>query len=129
MPFQLPRPEMTGVWQANDGGTYYMREIHSEGRNLLWWFGMSGDKGVTWTNVFRGEIINTTSPSLYTVSREWIDLPWGFSRGAGTLTLDLSVVGREQGMTLEKRSGTGSGFAGSEWKPLPWELGGRLPGS
>jgi hypothetical protein len=106
-----------------------MREIHSEGRNLLWWFGRSPDNGATWTNVFRGEIINTTSPSLYTVSGEWIDLPLGSSRGAGTLTLDLYVVGRERGMEMEKRSGTGSGFAGSEWKPLPWESGGRLPGT
>jgi len=32
-----PGSDLTGVWHANDGGTYYLRLL---GRTV-WWFGMS----------------------------------------------------------------------------------------
>jgi hypothetical protein len=42
--------DMNGVWRANDGGTYYVRQVGND----VWWVGMSADGGKTWTNVFKG---------------------------------------------------------------------------
>src|SRR5437879_4941641 len=39
--------DLTGRWTANDGGTYYIRQLGNE----LWRYGESGDGGRSWTNV------------------------------------------------------------------------------
>jgi hypothetical protein len=76
---------LTGVWQANDGGTYYLRH---NGLNV-WWNGMSGgNDGRTFNNVFRGEI--KWLPNEMRISGEWIDLPRGTHMHSGTL--DLRIV-------------------------------------
>jgi hypothetical protein len=36
---------VSGLWKANDGGTYYLHAIG----NTLWWVGLSGDDGRSWT--------------------------------------------------------------------------------
>src|SRR5262245_33655369 len=41
---------VSGAWKANDGGTYL---LHAVGPTI-WWVGMSGDDGRSWTNVFKG---------------------------------------------------------------------------
>ena len=43
---------LTGRWSANDGGTYYLRQLGDQ----LWWYGQSGDGGATWSNVYQGVI-------------------------------------------------------------------------
>lgn len=44
---------LTGTWKANDGGTYYMRNIGND----VWWRGISSnDDGKTFSNVLKGQI-------------------------------------------------------------------------
>jgi len=90
---------VSGAWQANDGGTYH---LHAVG-DTIWWVGVSGDDGRTWTNVFRG----TRNGNI--IDGEWADVR-GKSWGNGTLKLRIS------GTTfMEKIGGTGSGFGGKRW--------------
>jgi hypothetical protein len=44
---------LTGIWKANDGGTYYIRNIDND----VWWLGISSnDDGKTFSNVLKGQI-------------------------------------------------------------------------
>lgn len=95
---EAPR-HVSGVWKANDGGTYRVHVID----DTVWWVGMSGDEGRTWMNVFKG----TRTGNV--IEGEWADVrgkAWGF----GTLKLRIS------GTTfMEKVGGSGSGFGGRRW--------------
>ena len=99
-------PSLTGIWQANDGGTYYLRQIG----NVLWWNGMSGGTdGRTFNNVFRGTITPTTN----TIAGEWADVPRGTVMGSGTLGLKIINP-----TTLQKVTQTGSGFGATTWQKV-----------
>ena len=99
-------PALTGVWQANDGGTYYLRQIG----NVLWWNGMSdGNDGRTFNNVFRGTITSTTG----TIIGEWADVPRGTIMGYGTLSLKIINP-----TMIQKVSQTGSGFGATTWQKV-----------
>jgi hypothetical protein len=90
---------VSGVWKANDGGTYHLHAIGS----TIWWVGMSVDDGRSWTNVFKG----TRNGNI--IDGEWADVR-GQAWGHGTLKLRIS------GTTfMEKIDGTGSGFGGIRW--------------
>jgi hypothetical protein len=107
-PLQQPsqQPALTGVWQANDGGTYYLRQIE----NVLWWNGMSGgNDGRTFNNVFKGTITSTTG----TIIGDWTDVPRGTVMGYGTLSLKITNP-----TTIQKVSQTGSGFGATTWQKV-----------
>lgn len=102
----LPSVALTGIWQANDGGTYYLRQIG----DVLWWNGMSGgNDGRTFDNVFRGTITSTTN----TIAGEWADVPRGTVMGSGTLGLKIINP-----TTLQKVTQTGSGFGATTWQKV-----------
>ncbi len=95
---ESPR-SVSGLWTANDGGSYHVRKIG----NTLWWLGMSADNGRTWTNVFRGTISGDV------IDGEWTDIR-GRNSGNGALKLQIS------GTTSMRTIGSsGSGFGGSRW--------------
>jgi hypothetical protein len=104
------RNDITGTWTCDDGGTYYMRRI---GR-VVWWIGMSGDGGRSFTNVFQGSWQpNTASeePADFgTVAGDWSDVPKGSSGQSGTLRLSFRFS-----QELWKRGQTGP-FGGSRWR-------------
>jgi hypothetical protein len=109
-PDEPPKPpfSLTGVWQANDGGTYYLRHI---GYNTLWWNGMSGgNDGRSFNNVFKGTI---TWGTTNTVNGEWADVPRGTIMGYGTLNLKITSP-----TTLQKVSQFGSNFGGVTWQKV-----------
>ncbi len=89
---------MDGTWKANDGGTYYVRQVG----NQVWWFGESKKNG--FSNVFRG------NRSGNTVTGMWADIKGG--TGSGTLTFVISGTNSVGGW--KKQSATG-GFGGSIW--------------
>jgi len=100
----LPRgPVLTGAWKADDGGIYYIRQIG----NTVWWAGLSGDGGRSFTNVFQG----TREGSL--IVGNWADVPQGQILGGGSLTLSINAT--SQGIELRRHSETG-GFGGSIWQ-------------
>lgn len=92
-------PSLSGVYKANDGGTYRIREAGP----TVWWLGRSADNGESWTNVFKG----TRNGSI--ISGQWADLHNG---GDGTGALTLKVTKNFQ-LVLVKAAG--SGFGGTRW--------------
>ena len=95
---------ITGVWKANDGGTYIVRRVQG---TVVWWIGKSGDNGASWTNVFTG-VINGNI-----INGEWADLV--HNNGVGTLQLKIQGAIGTGVNGFDKIGGTGSGFGGSHW--------------
>lgn len=91
--------DLTGVWNADDGGTYYLRQVG----NSLWWFGRSGDGGASWSNVFHGVVQGNRADGA------WADVPMGRIMGSGEM--HLSVVSLDR-LVASNKSG---GFGGSVW--------------
>lgn len=55
----LAQSNLTGIWTADDGGVYYVRQSG----NAVWWVGFSSEaglsdfhRGLKFTNVFHGPI-------------------------------------------------------------------------
>lgn len=89
---------MTGTWKANDGGTYYVREVGTS----IFWLGESKKNG--FTNVFRGTRTGNT------VVGSWADI----KGGTGSGSLSLTIIGTKGVLGFKQKSSTG-GFAGSNW--------------
>jgi hypothetical protein len=80
-----PPPPLTGVWQSNDGGTYYLRQIG----NVVWWIGLSGgNDGRTYSNIFKGTI-TTLAGYENVIEGEFVDVPRGAIMNSGKLLLDI----------------------------------------
>ena len=95
--------DLNGVWKANDGGLYYVRQVGTD----IWWVGMSADEGRSWTNVFRG------TKNGATVVGEWADVPRGGANANGMLKLTVQENnGTIAGFTRTEVTG---GFGGSAW--------------
>jgi hypothetical protein len=105
--WSLPRPfaNLTGVWGANDAGTYYVREIGP----TVWWLGLSVDEGRTFANVFRGTLQSGRFVG------EWADVPLGGTSGSGTLALTGSAGDLSTNLTRASETG---GFSGQSWRKL-----------
>jgi hypothetical protein len=111
--FRQPRPgaDLTGVWHANDVGTYYLRQVDGK---VLWWLGLSRDQGRAFANVFQGTIQNNT------ITGDWVDVPLGTrgARSSGRLRLigdGSSQLGATTTLRAVERTG---GFGGSVWNKL-----------
>jgi hypothetical protein len=83
-----PDADLTGVWAATDGGTYYVRQLG----NTVWWLGLSADQGRTFANIFEGTIRTRTVDDrrVTRIEGEWADVPVGGSgsaRNNGRLTI------------------------------------------
>jgi hypothetical protein len=94
-----------GVWSANDGGTYWIRQIG----NCLYWTGFSGpldspSMGRSFSNVYVGTV------GLLTVKGSWADVPRGGTKGSGTLTVRIRST-----RLLTKRRTTGAPFTATIW--------------
>ncbi|HEX9320408.1 MAG TPA: hypothetical protein VF884_15855, partial [Nitrososphaeraceae archaeon] len=96
--------DLTGIWTADDGGTYYIKQLG----NMVWWLGMSGNNGESFTNIFRGMIQDNNK-----IDGEWTDVPKGDTRNHGILFLNISS-NFSNGTQLQKIEQTG-GFGGSVW--------------
>jgi hypothetical protein len=90
---------LTGVWEANDGGTYTITQTGAE----ITWEGVSRDGGRTWSHTFNGVIRNNT------IVGRFFDHPPGRVRNAGELTLRIVDANR-----LEMLVPSGH-FGGSVW--------------
>jgi hypothetical protein len=98
--------KLTGVWEANDDGIYYLRET---GDGRLWWFGT--DVGRTTGNTFSNVAVGQIDGDV--IQLEWADVPYGTMLKRGNLTVQVSADGH----TLTKIEATG-GFGGSIWTLL-----------
>jgi subtilisin family serine protease len=102
---------LTGVYNANDGGRYYMRQ---NGPTTLYWAGLSGGgAGTAFTNVFRGTEQGVPST---TIAGQWCDVPRGTILNCGSLTIRMTSP------TTFARIADGGylgSFGGSQWTKLP----------
>ncbi|HYU95464.1 MAG TPA: hypothetical protein VE989_04795 [Sphingomicrobium sp.] len=87
-----------GLWLGDDGGTYYVRVLKHD----VFWVGMSGDNGRSWTHVFHG------IPKGFEISGEWADVRG--NKGAGAMS--VRVIGTTQ---MVRKEALGSGFAATRW--------------
>lgn len=91
--------DLTGTWNCDDGGRYYIRQFGP----TVWWYGEHDPNSPDWSNVMRGTI------SGHTINADWTDVPKGSIMQYGMLTLNIESNNR-----ISAISKTG-GFAGSVW--------------
>lgn len=97
-------PNITGVWNCNDGGRYYIRQV---GRRVVWAGLSDGGTGAVFTNVFRGTRIGNV------VTGAWFDVPRGVTLNRGTLTFEVFI--NANGVLSLRRLAQTGGFGGSQW--------------
>jgi hypothetical protein len=104
--------DLTGVWQCDDGGLYYIRQ-GTDGS--VTWAGVQDSgfhKGMEFTNVFSGSLTDGGS----FVRGEWADVPRGATAGSGIIL--LGIWDDASGLRLEQvPEETTGGFGGSKWLP------------
>jgi hypothetical protein len=98
--------DLTGVWNVDDGGLYYLRQMG----DCVWWFGTSlreiGEGNQDgFANVAVGRVFGDE------LRFDWADVPLGGILGGGTLTLRIEPNGDR----LVKVTESGTGFGGSTW--------------
>jgi hypothetical protein len=91
--------DLTGVWNCDDGGMYYIRQLGT----TIWWYGEHDPIAPDWSNVMRGTVIGST------INADWTDVPKGSIMQYGLLTLQIQSNNR-----IVATSKTG-GFGGSVW--------------
>jgi len=96
--------DITGKWNGNDGGIYYIRQIGND----IWWFGTnvltSGPEFNTFSNVLHG------TRSGLTIDAEWQDVPLGDTKSKGDISLTIASTGEK----ISTKSSSG-GFGGNTW--------------
>jgi hypothetical protein len=103
--------DLTGLWQADDGGVYVVRQIE----DTVWWLGLSNAgafyPGLAFCNVFSGKMVEQL------VYGQWSDVPRGATANHGDMTLLYidSAHTAEQELHTDVVSG---GFGGSTWRRL-----------
>ena len=80
-PGQAQAPDLTGLWQDENGATYRLRQV---GDRLFW----MADGRPAWLNVFVGQVAGGT------ITGDWADLPDGNLRQAGRLVLRIESADR-----------------------------------
>ena len=91
--------DLTGVWNCDDGGKYYIRQIG----NTIWWYGDNNPDSPGFSNVMNGTICGNI------ITLNWADVPKGRTLNSGIMTLKIESSNR-----ISAISKTG-GFGGSVW--------------
>ncbi|MGB5100506.1 MAG: hypothetical protein WBN94_07920 [Methanothrix sp.] len=91
--------DLTGVWNCDDGGIYYVRQLGT----TVWWYGELDPNTPNWSNVMRGAISGNM------INADWSDVPKGSVMQNGNLVLQIASNNK-----LVAISKTG-GFSGSVW--------------
>jgi hypothetical protein len=94
-----PPTDLTGVWNCDDGGKYYIRQLG----NKIWWYGESNPNSPGWSNVMYGTINGNT------INGNWADVPKGGSLNNGIMKL---MIESNNKMSATQKTG---GFGGSVW--------------
>jgi hypothetical protein len=100
---------ITGVWECNDGGTYYIRNLGRE----VWWFGHGVHPHQSFANVAFGQVEG--EGDTRTLKLRWADVPAGTTNAYGRLVLQLNFsiqLNRVTHMSAAEHSGY---FGGSLW--------------
>ena len=98
-PFAPASADLTGVWNCDDGGKYYLRQL----TNMIWWYGEANPTSPRWSNVMNGVIEGNT------INGNWADVPKGSVMSGGIMVLSIESNNR---LRASKKTG---GFGGSVW--------------
>jgi hypothetical protein len=104
--------DLTGVWQCDDGGLYYIRQA---GDGSVTWAGLQDSgfhNGMAFTNVFSGSL---SGDGL--VTGQWADVPRGATASSGTMVLAIADDAPGLRLLLRVDPDTTGGFGGSTWLP------------
>ncbi len=91
--------DLTGVWNCDDGGIYYVRQLGA----TVWWYGELDPNTPNWSNVMKGSISGNM------INADWSDVPKGSVMQNGNLV--LQIVSNNNLVAISKTGG----FAGSVW--------------
>jgi hypothetical protein len=90
---------LTGVWNCDDGGIYYIRQLG----NKIWWYGETDPNTPEWSNVMYGTVNDRT------INGNWADVPKGTVFQNGEITVNIESNNR---LSVIQKTG---GFEGSVW--------------
>jgi hypothetical protein len=96
--------DITGKWNGNDGGIYYIRQIGND----IWWFGTNVFNAGSEFNIF-SNVLHGTRSGL-TIDAQWQDVPLGDTKSKGDISLTIAPTGEK----ISKKSASG-GFGGNTW--------------
>ena len=103
---------LTGIWKANDGGTYYIRNIDND----VWWLGISSnDDGKIFSNILKGQIHTNNK----TITADWSDIPRGTNGYYGKLALSIdsnTMLHKVNERNYNKSGGPSCCFGASKWQ-------------
>ena len=109
---QEPTISLTGVWECDDGGLYYLRQ--GPDRSVIW-AGLHDSgfhKGLDFTNVFHGWL----TADGRALAGDWVDVPRGATANSGTLA--VGILDDADGFRLVRVDDeTTGGFGGRVWRP------------
>jgi hypothetical protein len=101
---------ITGVWECNDGGIYYIRNLGRE----VWWFGHGVHPHQSFANVAYGQVEGEGGSSR-TLKLRWADVPAGTTNIYGRLVLLLSFSIQLNRVTHMSATESSGHFGGSHW--------------
>ncbi len=96
---------LSGTWEVDSPTSvtpYYVRQVG----NLVWWLGVSGDNGQSFTNVFCGQRNGDDFAGT------WMDVPRGATHSSGNLSLTFYQQGVFDRFKVTSVSG---GFGNTDW--------------
>jgi hypothetical protein len=101
---------LTGVWECDDGGKYYISQV--DGDNIFWFGQATGSSHFSFANVFFGKLADIDGTGVG-VSGQYGDIPTGSDRYVGEITLQVSHTWSE--MNITQSDGI---FGGKHFKKL-----------
>jgi TIR domain len=100
---------ITGVWECNDGGIYYVRNLGRE----VWWFGHGVHPHQSFANVAYGQVEGEGDKR--TLKLRWADVPAGTTNIYGRLVLLLSFSIQQNRVTHMSATESSGRFGGEHW--------------
>ena len=107
--------DLTGTWQADDGGTYYLHQTS----NILWWYGEATAINPSFSNVFMGTVQpiaqcenHPTLKVIGTINGNWADVPKANFSQMYSDVIQLDIDPTSNILTSNPKL---SGFSGGVW--------------
>src|SRR5262249_34378598 len=109
------RPNLTGAWGADDGATFYLRQIGA----AVWLLGLSRGREVpvpdgvtpipTYATVFLGALVDHADGSA-TLSGEGATVPYASAAGGASYQVTFSVMANRKQLVLTTCAGSFCGL-------------------
>jgi hypothetical protein len=115
-PGKSVRPNLTGAWGSDDGGTYYVRQMGDK----IWWLGLRRNRDPIMsssavpipnpTNVFEGTISSYKADGTAVISGNAVTVPKGGESGGEATQATFTVDANNKHIDLTSLAGNDLGF-------------------